>query len=51
MDRWEASVATLADWVRTGKLRCEEDILVGLEACPDALARRDGLRTACRRLQ
>ena len=38
MDRWEASVAMLADWVRAGKLRCEEDILVGLEACPDALA-------------
>ena len=38
MDRWEASVATLADWVRTGKLRYEEDILGGLEACPDALA-------------
>lgn len=38
MDRWEASVATLADWVRAGKLRYEEDILVGLENCPDALA-------------
>ena len=38
MDRWEASVATLADWVRAGKLRYEEDILYGLEACPDALA-------------
>ena len=38
MDRWEASVATLAEWVRTGKLRCEEDILDSLEACPDALA-------------
>jgi NADPH-dependent curcumin reductase CurA len=38
MDRWEASVATLADWVRAGKLRYREDILNGLEACPDALA-------------
>ncbi len=38
MDRWEASVAELADWVRAGKLRYEEDILAGLEACPDALA-------------
>ena len=38
MDRWEASVRTLADWVRAGKLRYEEDILAGLEACPDALA-------------
>ena len=36
MDRWEASVRTLADWVRSGKLRFEEDILVGLEACLDA---------------
>ena len=38
MDRWESSVATLADWVRMGTLRYEEDILSGLEACPDALA-------------
>jgi NADPH-dependent curcumin reductase CurA len=38
MDRWEASVATLADWVRAGKLRYEEDILDGIETCPDALA-------------
>ena len=38
LDRWEASDATLADWVRAGKLRYEEDILAGLEACPDALA-------------
>lgn len=37
-DRWEASIATLADWVRSGKLRYEEDVLDGLEACPDALA-------------
>lgn len=38
MDRWEASVATLADWVRSGQLRYKEDILDGLEACPDAIA-------------
>ena len=38
IDRWEASVATLVDWVRAGTLRYEEDILAGLEACPDALA-------------
>jgi NADPH-dependent curcumin reductase len=38
MDKYEASVATLADWVRSGHLRYEEDILDGLEACPDALA-------------
>lgn len=37
-DRWEASVARLADWVRAGKLRFVEDILEGIEACPDALA-------------
>jgi NADPH-dependent curcumin reductase CurA len=37
-DRWEASVARLADWVRAGKLRYAEDILDGIEACPDALA-------------
>lgn len=28
----------LAGWVRTGKLRYVEDILEGIEACPDALA-------------
>ena len=38
MDRWEASVATLAGWVRAGRLRYQEDILEGLESCPDALA-------------
>jgi hypothetical protein len=31
IDRWQASVAMLADWVRAGKLRYEEDILEGLE--------------------
>lgn len=38
MDRYEASVQQLADWVRQGKLRYAEDILVGLESCPDSLA-------------
>ncbi|MGA8444234.1 MAG: NADP-dependent oxidoreductase [Roseiarcus sp.] len=38
MDRWEASVATLANWVRARKVRYDEDILDGIEACPDALA-------------
>jgi NADPH-dependent curcumin reductase CurA len=38
MARYEASVATLAGWVRAGQLRYEEDILDGLESCPDALA-------------
>src|SRR3546814_15432444 len=38
MDHYEASVAQLAEWVRSGKLAYEEDILSGIEACPDALA-------------
>jgi len=38
MDRWDASVARLAQWVREGKLRYFEEVLDGLEACPDALA-------------
>jgi NADPH-dependent curcumin reductase len=38
MDKYEASVAQLADWVRSGSLRYQEDILAGIEACPDALA-------------
>ena len=38
LDAYEASVAQLAAWVRSGQLRYEEEVLVGLEACPDALA-------------
>jgi len=38
MDKYEASVAQLADWVRSGKLHYVEEVLEGLEACPDALA-------------
>lgn len=38
MDRYEASVAQLADWVRSGQLIYAEDMLEGIEACPDALA-------------
>lgn len=38
MDEYEASVAQLAEWVRSGTLRYREDILSGIEACPDALA-------------
>lgn len=38
MDRYEASVATLADWVRDGSLKYREDILDGLASCPDAIA-------------
>ncbi len=37
-DRWENSVAKLAQWVRQGKLRYCEDLLDGIEMCPDALA-------------
>ena len=38
MAHYEAAIARLADWVREGKLRFREDILEGIEACPDALA-------------
>jgi NADPH-dependent curcumin reductase len=38
MDKYEASVAQLANWVRAGQLHYVEDVLDGLEACPDALA-------------
>lgn len=38
MHRYEGAVAKLAGWVREGKLAYREDILDGIEACPDALA-------------
>jgi NADPH-dependent curcumin reductase len=38
MDKYEASVTQLANWVRSGQLCYREDILDGIEACPDALA-------------
>ena len=38
MGAYEGSVATLAAWVREGRLHYREDILDGIEACPDALA-------------
>lgn len=38
MDDYAGSVAQLADWVRAGRLTYREDILEGIEACPDALA-------------
>lgn len=38
MDKWEASVAVLAEWIRAGQLHYEEDVLEGMDACPDALA-------------
>lgn len=37
-DRYDASVAQLAEWVRSGRLRYSEDILDGIVECPDALA-------------
>jgi NADPH-dependent curcumin reductase len=38
LDKYENSVAQLADWVRAGTLRYREDVLEGLQSCPDALA-------------
>ncbi|CAN5207868.1 NADP-dependent oxidoreductase [soil metagenome] len=38
MSEYEPAVAVLADWVRQDRLRYVEDILDGLEACPDAIA-------------
>ena len=38
LDRWDDSVRQLASWIRSGELRYAEDILDGLDACPDALA-------------
>ena len=38
MNRWEEAVEKLAQWVRDGKLRYFEEVLDGLDACPDALA-------------
>ena len=37
-ERWDASVAQLATWVREGRLRYAEDVLEGIESCPDAIA-------------
>ncbi len=36
--RYEEAVARLAEWVRAGSLQYREDILEGLESCPDAIA-------------
>jgi NADPH-dependent curcumin reductase CurA len=36
--RAEEAVSRLAQWVRAGKLVCREDILDGIESCPDAIA-------------
>jgi len=35
---FESTIAVLAGWVRAGELRVAEDILDGIEACPDAIA-------------
>ena len=35
---WSRDAARLAAWVRDGKLRYREDILDGIESCPDAIA-------------
>ncbi len=37
-DGYEDAVDQLANWLREGKLHYLEDILDGIEACPDALA-------------
>jgi NADPH-dependent curcumin reductase CurA len=36
--RFEEAVTRLAAWVRAGKLAYREDILDGIESCPDAIA-------------
>jgi NADPH-dependent curcumin reductase len=38
MDRWDEAVAQLAGWIQAGTLAYAEDVLEGLDACPDALA-------------
>lgn len=38
MDKWDSAVEQLSQWVRAGKLHYAEDMLEGIEACPDALA-------------
>ncbi|WP_428630057.1 NADP-dependent oxidoreductase [Sphingopyxis sp.] len=38
MDRYSDSVVQLAEWVRSGQLVYDEDILDSIDACPDALA-------------
>ncbi len=38
MDRYAAAVAQLSAWIEAGRLTWREDILDGIEACPDALA-------------
>lgn len=37
-ERYEEAIGRLADWVRAGRLRYQEDVLDGIEACPGAIA-------------
>lgn len=38
MAEYEAAVVQLADWVREGRVRYIEDILDGIDCCPDSIA-------------
>lgn len=38
MDRLDEAVGTLRGWIAEGRLTFQEDLLSGIEACPDALA-------------
>lgn len=38
MDRYQEAVTRLRGWIAEGRLHWREDILDGIEACPDALA-------------
>jgi len=37
-DKYESTVERLALWIRQGKLAWREDVLPGIESCPDAIA-------------
>ena len=37
--RYEEAIVRLADWVRQGTITYREDMLDGIEACPDSIAR------------
>lgn len=37
-ERYDEAMDQLAEWVKAGKLRYREDILEGLDACPDSIA-------------
>ncbi|MCB2049875.1 MAG: NADP-dependent oxidoreductase [Novosphingobium sp.] len=38
MDKWDSAVDQLSGWIREGKLHYAEDMLDGIDACPDAIA-------------